>query len=163
MSVAGTLPRRKPGTEICCAIFLYAASRLGFSSSKGTSTVSLARVGPRVSTALFTAVLLDRGGRACRSGDAAEHRGRAVGRQSGRQDSNLRSPAPKAGALATTLRPGVPAPVWSLGESSQRSARLSKRRRPGAAAVRSSGVCALWHHGRAPPAEPARGGLADVA
>ena len=25
---------------------------------------------------------------------------------SGRQDSNLRSPAPKAGALATTLRPG---------------------------------------------------------
>ena len=41
---------------------------------------------------------------------------------SGRQDSNLRSPAPKAGALATTLRPANRAPgrrsatlgpVWS--------------------------------------------------
>ena len=31
---------------------------------------------------------------------------------SGRQDSNLRSPAPKAGALATTLRPAKPA-SWS--------------------------------------------------
>ena len=30
--------------------------------------------------------------------------------ESGRQDSNLRSPAPKAGALATTLRPGDGAP-----------------------------------------------------
>lgn len=29
---------------------------------------------------------------------------------SGRQDSNLRSPAPKAGALATTLRPVVDQP-----------------------------------------------------
>lgn len=29
----------------------------------------------------------------------------ALTRWSGRQDSNLRSPAPKAGALATTLRP----------------------------------------------------------
>src|SRR4051794_30297368 len=29
----------------------------------------------------------------------------ATEQQSGRQDSNLRSPAPKAGALATTLRP----------------------------------------------------------
>ena len=41
---------------ICWAIFLYAASRLGLSSSKGTSTVSLARVGLKVSTALFTGV-----------------------------------------------------------------------------------------------------------
>ena len=32
--------------------------------------------------------------------------------KSGRQDSNLRSPAPKAGALATTLRPVVPATVY---------------------------------------------------
>jgi hypothetical protein len=39
---------------ICWAIFLYAASRLGLSSSKGTSTVSLARVGLKFSTALFT-------------------------------------------------------------------------------------------------------------
>ena len=45
---------RKPGTLICWAIFLYAASRLGLSSSKGTSTVSFARVGLKVSTALFT-------------------------------------------------------------------------------------------------------------
>src|SRR6478752_9198949 len=60
MIVAGTLPLRKPGTVICCAIFLYAESRLGFSSSKATSTVSLARVGLRVSTALFTGGLLGR-------------------------------------------------------------------------------------------------------
>src|SRR5450631_2792784 len=51
---AGTLPARKPGTLICEPIVLYAASRLGLSSSKGTSTVSLTRVGLRVSTALFT-------------------------------------------------------------------------------------------------------------
>ena len=36
--------------------------------------------------------------------------GVALGSMSGRQDSNLRSPAPKAGALATTLRPAKPAP-----------------------------------------------------
>ena len=35
-------------------------------------------------------------------------------RWSGRQDSNLRSPAPKAGALATTLRPGFRPPVSRL-------------------------------------------------
>ncbi len=52
--VGGTLPLRKPGTVTCWAIFLYAASRLGLSSSKGTSTVSLTRVGFKVSTALFT-------------------------------------------------------------------------------------------------------------
>src|ERR1035437_9140643 len=51
---AGTLPARKPGTLICEPIVLYAASRLGLSSSNGTSTVSLTRVGLRVSTALFT-------------------------------------------------------------------------------------------------------------
>lgn len=34
---------------------------------------------------------------------------------SGRQDSNLRSPAPKAGALATTLRPeGIPRGTWEV-------------------------------------------------
>jgi hypothetical protein len=53
MTAGGTLPRRKPGTLICLAIWRYAASRLGLSSSKGTSTVSLARVGLKVSTALF--------------------------------------------------------------------------------------------------------------
>ena len=53
MTAGGTLPRRKPGTLICLAICWYAASRLGLSSSKGTSTVSLARVGLKVSTALF--------------------------------------------------------------------------------------------------------------
>jgi hypothetical protein len=43
--------------------------------------------------------------------------------RSGRQDSNLRSPAPKAGALATTLRPAKsvgpasPGARWSLGRS----------------------------------------------
>src|SRR5262245_40020603 len=102
MTIGGTLPRRKPGTLICEEIFLYALSRLGLSSSKGTSTVSLARVGPKVSTALFT------GGSPWSMGLACEHttvRGRAMA-WSGRQDSNLRSPAPKAGALATTLRPG---------------------------------------------------------
>src|SRR5258708_33035233 len=54
MTRAGILPLRKPGTETCWLIFLYAASRLGLSSSKGTSTVSRTRVGFRVSTALFT-------------------------------------------------------------------------------------------------------------
>ena len=54
MILAGTLPLRKPGTWICEAIVLYASSMLGLSSSKGTSTVSLTRVGLRVSTALFT-------------------------------------------------------------------------------------------------------------
>ena len=39
---------------ICFAMDWYAASRLGLSSSKGTSTVILARVGLSVSTALFT-------------------------------------------------------------------------------------------------------------
>ena len=58
MTIGGTLPRRKPGMLICWAIVLYAASRLGLSSSKGTSTVSLARVGLKVSTALFTGCLL---------------------------------------------------------------------------------------------------------
>ena len=43
---------------ICWAMVLYALSRLGLSSSKGTSTVSLARVGLKVSTALFTGFLL---------------------------------------------------------------------------------------------------------
>ena len=62
MTIGGTLPRRKPGTLICWAIFLYAASRLGLSSSKGTSTVSLARVGLKVSTALFTGCLLSSAG-----------------------------------------------------------------------------------------------------
>lgn len=51
---------------------------------------------------------------------------------SGRQDSNLRSPAPKAGALATTLRPvkphlGVEPPGCELHES-RRSARRTKNR-----------------------------------
>src|SRR5690242_4400041 len=54
MMRAGILPLRKPGTVTWLLIFLYAASRLGLSSSKGTSTVSRTRVGFRVSTALFT-------------------------------------------------------------------------------------------------------------
>src|SRR4051812_2584653 len=55
MTRGGTLPLRKPGTATWFAIDLYAASRLGLSSSYGTSTVSFTRVGLRVSTALFTA------------------------------------------------------------------------------------------------------------
>ena len=50
----GTLPGRKPGMRTCEPIFLYAASRLGFSSSKGTSTSSRTRVGLKLSTVLFT-------------------------------------------------------------------------------------------------------------
>ena len=104
---------------------------LGLSSSNGTSTVSLARVGLRVSTALFTGDLLGctgvcgsvwapDGGR--RRPDVGPHDVTTTSpdgpglpwsepcrEQSGRQDSNLRSPAPKAGALATTLRPAKPA------------------------------------------------------
>ena len=58
MTGGGTLPLRKPGMLICLAMAWYAASRLGLSSSKGTSTVILARVGLNVSTALFTGFLL---------------------------------------------------------------------------------------------------------
>src|SRR5215204_6480600 len=54
----GTLPLRKPGIVTCWAIALYALSRLGLSSSKGTSTESRTRVALRVSTVLFTCVLL---------------------------------------------------------------------------------------------------------
>src|SRR3954451_10670872 len=87
MTIGGTLPRRNPGTLICWAIFLYAASRLGLSSSKGTSTVSFALVGVKVSTALFTGGLLGRkskclvcvGGRACPSVAACDGAGVLVG------------------------------------------------------------------------------------
>src|SRR4051812_19541279 len=63
----GTLPLRNPGTWICWPIVLYAASRLGFSSSYDTSTVILTRVGLTVSRALFTADL-----RACRRAVCAD-------------------------------------------------------------------------------------------
>src|SRR3954453_13959571 len=59
MTGGGTLPLRKPGMFTCFAMRWYAASRLGLSSSNSTSTVSFARVGFSVSTALFTGVLLD--------------------------------------------------------------------------------------------------------
>src|SRR6476620_2950626 len=163
MTIGGTLPLRKHGTLICWAIFLYAASRLGLSSSKGTSTVSLARVGLKVSTALFTGGSPQSSGQVSdswpglvvvvrRAGRAA-HRAVGVGRSgrescddgwSGRQDSNLRSPAPKAGALATTLRPGFPAtgltaPVEEPPGVYGRGVREPQSRR---------GVD-LWHHGAA--------------
>ena len=54
MMRAGTLPWRKPGTLTCWAIFLYARSKSGFSSSKGTSTLIRTRVGLSRSTVLFT-------------------------------------------------------------------------------------------------------------
>ena len=59
MTAAGTLPRRKPGTLTCWAISRYAFLRLGSSSTNGTSMASRTRVGLRVSTVLFTGVLLD--------------------------------------------------------------------------------------------------------
>src|SRR3954451_6802059 len=58
MTADGTLPRRKPGTWTCAAISRYAFCRLGLSSSNGTSMASFTRVGLRVSTVLFTGVLL---------------------------------------------------------------------------------------------------------
>ena len=61
------LPLRKPGTWICWPMVLYAASRLGFSSSYDTSTVILTRVGLTVSRALFTTGL-----RACRRAMCAD-------------------------------------------------------------------------------------------
>ena len=54
MMRAGTLPLRKPGTLTCWAIFLYARSKSGFSSSKGTSTLIRTLVGLSRSTVLFT-------------------------------------------------------------------------------------------------------------
>ena len=61
MTCGGILPLRKPGTTIWLPMLLYAASRLGLSSSNGTSTMSLTLVGLKDSTVLFTvAVLLGR-------------------------------------------------------------------------------------------------------
>ena len=54
MMRAGTLPGRKPGTRTCWAIFLYARSKSGLSSSNGTSTLIRTRVGLSRSTVLFT-------------------------------------------------------------------------------------------------------------
>ena len=94
--------------------------------------------------------------------------------RSGRQDSNLRSPAPKAGALATTLRPAKPAPaptdparierVWSLlGADDGNRTRVASledwgstielhpRARVDVAAT-SSSMRESWCHTRAPPA-----------
>ena len=60
ITCGGTLPLRNPGTVICEAMLWYAASRLGLSSSNGTSTMSLTLVGLKDSTVLFTvAVLLE--------------------------------------------------------------------------------------------------------
>src|SRR5438552_2164267 len=124
MIMFGTRPLRNPGIVTCAAIFLYAESRLGLSSSNGTSTVSRTRVGFSVSTELFTVVLL--------LGRGRESRHRAgEGWGSGRGDSNSRSPAPKAGALATTLRPAAPsacAAKSSAGEHySERTAGVAQR------------------------------------
>src|SRR5450432_337741 len=91
---------------------------LGLSSSNGTSTVSLTSVSDRLSTALFTIVLTSGiVGWVMATGTAREATGSGrtqepgVSREnwdeSGRGDSNSRSPAPKAGALATTLRPAA--------------------------------------------------------
>ena len=59
ITAVGTLPRRKPGTWTCEPISRYAFLRLGSSSTNGTSMASRTRVGLRVSTVLFTGVLLD--------------------------------------------------------------------------------------------------------
>src|SRR3954462_12828460 len=90
--MGGTLPRRKPGTLICWAMVLWALSRLGLSSSKGTSTVSLARVGLKVSTALFT-------------GGSPPHTGSGARRCPG-QDRNAGHGAGKP--LARRLQPRAP-------------------------------------------------------
>src|SRR5690606_34547690 len=59
MTWRGALPGRKPGTRICCPTDWYASLMYGASSSNGTSTDSRTLVGLRVSTVLFTGVLLD--------------------------------------------------------------------------------------------------------
>ena len=104
---------RSPGWRSSCT------PRRGsvLSSSNGTSTVSLTRVGFRVSTSLFTAGVsswITGWGIADVRLDGQRVRGSRSGRRaghdvtwSGRGDSNSRSPAPKAGALATTLRPAA--------------------------------------------------------
>src|SRR3954454_12807562 len=86
---------------------LSAASRLGLSSSKGTSTVSLARVGLKVSTALFT------GGTPQSSGS---HRA-VIGQSSG---SRLRSSGGHAGtgpARGTTVAGGDASGARTAGPS----------------------------------------------
>jgi len=54
----GTWPGRNPGIRTCLLTSRYALSRLGFSSSKGTSMVSLTLVGLSSSTSVFTAASL---------------------------------------------------------------------------------------------------------
>ena len=61
MTDAGTLPLRKPGMVTWEPISRYAFLRLGSSSANGTSIASRTLVGLRVSTVLFTGVLLDHG------------------------------------------------------------------------------------------------------
>src|SRR3954451_9220957 len=97
MTGGGTLPLRKPGMLICLAMAWYAASRLGLSSSKGTSTVILARVGLSVSTALFTGLLLGFVGRACGSGSVgATELEPAVSCSQSRRASHYATPRQKA-------------------------------------------------------------------
>ena len=104
----------------------------------------------------FSSVIGSAGGwRSCRRAPGSVGRSRVVRRAwSGRQDSNLRSPAPKAGALATTLRPGVPAPAGTpgslRGRRRPRRNRESARDRRATAAPIGDGVRCLWHHGAAP-------------
>ena len=107
MTAGGTLPRRKPGTLICWAICLVRRVEARLELLEGHLDGQL---GPGRAQGLDGALhrfLLSRG----RSG---------AWMQSGRQDSNLRSPAPKAGALATTLRPAKRAPTGAPGPCLER-------------------------------------------
>src|SRR5690349_10735801 len=115
---AGALPGRKPGTRTCLAMFAYALSRLGLSSSKGTSTASRTLVGLRVSTVLFNALVSSY----CDGGTGHRGGGRRAGRGGGIRTHGPSLPkrvryqaAPHPGTVreCRRVRPGLPL-RWSV-------------------------------------------------
>ena len=96
MMRAGTLPLRKPGTLTCWAIFLYARSKSGFSSSKGTSTLIRTLVGLSRSTVLFTSRYSSIGflfSGSARTGD--RHTTSSESRRDPGRDGDLGRPSPR--------------------------------------------------------------------
>ena len=102
---AGALPGRKPGTRTCLAMLAYALSRLGLSSSKGTSTASRTLVGLRVSTVLFNALVSS----GCDGGPAT---GAVVGELVG--VAGFEPTAPRSQSECATKLRHTPAPSASV-------------------------------------------------
>src|SRR5207248_9370423 len=101
---------RNPGMVTWEAMSRYAFRRLGSSSANGTSIASRTLVGLRVSTVLFTGVLLGDlripGARSSLGQSRQRARSaRTAARESGWRDLNPRPPAPKESALPSRAPP----------------------------------------------------------